>query len=409
MTSEMALLPREELALRPVQSIEQALALRAGVVEFTQRIMKEKIDYGTIPGTQKPTLFLPGAQKLVTHFGLTTRLEEVEKVQDWTGEAHAGEPFFCYTVRCTLLRDGYPIAEGLGSCNSWESKYRYRTVYPAKATNDEKRRAVREETRPAKNGGFYNVLVIPNEKVFDMVNTFLKMAAKRAYIAATLTALSASEFYTQDVEDFHAEASTEAQESQEAKQPAQSQNSPQNGAGSQEQAIPQEAQKQNGKKPVSGEAVAAAARFEEKARKLGYEGHMGKLAVTLLGEKPAKWSAQTWLDAIGKTATEWDTAILLHKDAEAEKAAMQAAAAPIADPVPIPEGTPGVPSRDEREESVIAGWQALYHGSEEGVAKMSQILRREVQNAVAGIMSCGDVELLRLENWLRSENKEQAA
>src|ERR1039458_4154129 len=42
---------------------------------------------------------------------------------------------------------------------------------------------------------------IPNPDGADVVNTIQKMAQKRALVAATLIATSASEFFTQDVED----------------------------------------------------------------------------------------------------------------------------------------------------------------------------------------------------------------
>jgi hypothetical protein len=42
---------------------------------------------------------------------------------------------------------------------------------------------------------------VPNPDGADVVNTIQKMAQKRALVAATLIATSASEFFTQDVED----------------------------------------------------------------------------------------------------------------------------------------------------------------------------------------------------------------
>jgi hypothetical protein len=41
-----------------------------------------------------------------------------------------------------------------------------------------------------------------NPDAADVVNTVLKMAYKRAKVATTINATSASEFFTQDVEDF---------------------------------------------------------------------------------------------------------------------------------------------------------------------------------------------------------------
>ncbi|HYY58986.1 MAG TPA: hypothetical protein VE842_16775, partial [Pyrinomonadaceae bacterium] len=43
---------------------------------------------------------------------------------------------------------------------------------------------------------------VPNAEIADQVNTIQKMGQKRSLIAATLLAVNASEFFTQDVEDF---------------------------------------------------------------------------------------------------------------------------------------------------------------------------------------------------------------
>ena len=42
----------------------------------------------------------------------------------------------------------------------------------------------------------------PNPEIADTINTVLKMAQKRAYVAATLSATNASEYFTQDMDDF---------------------------------------------------------------------------------------------------------------------------------------------------------------------------------------------------------------
>ena len=42
---------------------------------------------------------------------------------------------------------------------------------------------------------------VPNPDTADQVNTILKMAEKRALIAATLIAVNASDYFTQDIED----------------------------------------------------------------------------------------------------------------------------------------------------------------------------------------------------------------
>ena len=55
----------------PVMDIEQAVARRDVLVQAMKSLMKEGVDYGTIPGSTKPALLQPGADKLGNLFGLT--------------------------------------------------------------------------------------------------------------------------------------------------------------------------------------------------------------------------------------------------------------------------------------------------------------------------------------------------
>lgn len=124
MTQELMIVENEFM---PALSVPQAVQRFNTLVEFVQNVMRRDVDYGAIPGTdKKPTLLKAGAEKLTTLFGLTVRFETIEQTQDWTGEAHSGEPFFYYWYRCQLWRGALLIAEADGSCNSRESKYRYR-------------------------------------------------------------------------------------------------------------------------------------------------------------------------------------------------------------------------------------------------------------------------------------------
>jgi hypothetical protein len=215
-----ALVPLEPEAFMPALSIQQAVERFNSVVEFVRTVMREGVDYGRIPGTDKPTLLKPGAEKLCTLFGLSSRFQLIRWVEDWTGSEHKGEPFFYYLYRCQLLRGDLVITEGDGSCNSFEQKYRYRDAQRkcpvcgqaaiirgkeeyggghlcfrkkggcgAKFDADDPRIT----SQPAGR--------VPNENIADQVNTIQKMAQKRAIIAATLLAVNGSEFFTQDTED----------------------------------------------------------------------------------------------------------------------------------------------------------------------------------------------------------------
>ena len=201
----------------PVMSMTTAMQRREIVVRAFADLMKEGEDYGKIPGSQKPSLLQPGAQKLDNLFGLVPRFEIVERIEDWTGKDHANEPLFRYMVRCLVYRGEFVMGEGVGECNSWESKYRWRTserTCPSCGkpfiVKTRKKTWWCAKFKGGCNAGFpedhpriinQEVGRIANPDIFEQVNTILKMAQKRAHIAATINATSASEFVTQDLED----------------------------------------------------------------------------------------------------------------------------------------------------------------------------------------------------------------
>ena len=175
-------------------TIQQAIDRYNLIVEYTKRMMQEGKDYGTIPGTGKPTLYKPGAEKLCSLFGLYPEFQVVDSICDFD------KGLFYFNYKCILSHNGKPIASGDGSCNSKEKKYRYRNVTENKATEKDKQNALRVETKNGKYGK-YKVYVVENTEPFELVNTISKMAQKRALVAATLIAANASEFFTQDLED----------------------------------------------------------------------------------------------------------------------------------------------------------------------------------------------------------------
>lgn len=210
----------EQSRFMPVMSIGVAIQRRNTIVEAVQKLMKDGQDYGIIPGTNKPTLLNPGADKLNNLFGLVSKFFITDKDEDWTGERHGSEPFFSYTVTCQLHRGDYLMGEGSGSCNSWESKYRYRkservcpscgkdSIIKGKAEYGggwlcfQKKGGCGAKFKAGDSAIEAQIVgKVTNPEIFDQVNTILKMANKRAKIAATLNATSAHEFFTQDMED----------------------------------------------------------------------------------------------------------------------------------------------------------------------------------------------------------------
>lgn len=237
-TQELTLVGRAEVAasvrdFMPLLDIQMAVERKTQMNQFIGRILNEGTDYGTIPGTNdKKVLLKPGAEKLCSFFGFSSEFIIGECIEDWTGADHNKEPFFYYRYKCRLLKGGRVLGEGDGSCNSWESKYRWRNS--ARKCPECGQEAIIVGKKEY-GGGFVcfkkkngcgakfgdkdtaitgqDVGRVPNPDIADAVNTIQKMAQKRALIQATLIVTNASDAFTQDIEDFQEEpAPTETHE-----------------------------------------------------------------------------------------------------------------------------------------------------------------------------------------------------
>jgi len=191
--------------------------------EFFKRCMIEDTHYGSIPGTPKPSLWKPGAEFLLSSMGLHCEVSVVQSVRDYTGADHNGEAFVEFLCSAVVYRqigpgrdDRMVIAQADGLCNSWEEKYRWRVA--KRRCPDCDAEAIRENDEGfycwRKIGGCGNTFqsgddrissqklgLIPNPNIADLANTILKIAGKRAYIAASLLATGCSDIFTQDLSD----------------------------------------------------------------------------------------------------------------------------------------------------------------------------------------------------------------
>lgn len=247
--------PQDDLAIMPVMNLAQAKKRYKQMVAFVKQIMIEDLDFGTIPGTQKPTLFKPGAEKLSTFFGLRKTFVLLDKIEHWDDEA----PRFFYRYKSQLWRGDTLIAEGIGSANSLEDRYRWRwvsfdrlpdhhvpeieslqkrgskiseyvfAIEQAKtegeyakpldywmrfrtAILDETATQVTKHTRDGKGYPAWEIDAklyrIPNPDIHTLINTLDKMAQKRAFVQSVLIGVNASEFFSQDYEDMPIESVT---------------------------------------------------------------------------------------------------------------------------------------------------------------------------------------------------------
>lgn len=150
-------------------------------------------DFGTIPGTPKPTLWKPGAEKLCKLLGLSDSYRLDDKLENWDSG------LFMYRITCELrsISTGDLIAQGLGSCNSRESRYRYRWVFGSEVPEHIDKKSLAIKTIITRKGNKAIMYRIENEDPYSLPNTLLKMAKKRAMIDATLSAGRLSDIFSQ--------------------------------------------------------------------------------------------------------------------------------------------------------------------------------------------------------------------
>ena len=208
----------EALAIREVQTLSNI------VTKLRETVFQADKDYGIIPGTSNPTLLQPGMEKLLRALRLRAEFIEASIIEDFE------KPLFHYKYECRLTQidTNQVISTAKGSCNSMESKYRWRKaerVCPtcekpaiikgkaeygggwlcwkkrdgcgAKFSENDEQITSQPEGRVA------------NPDIFDQVNTIDKMAQKRALASAIKSAANVSEWFTVDLEDIQYFAGTD--------------------------------------------------------------------------------------------------------------------------------------------------------------------------------------------------------
>ena len=151
----------------PAEKVEQPAEV--DLESIIAENLRAVVDYDTIPNCgRKPALLKAGAEHLAQIFKFKTTSEIVNRVEVFD------KNFILYEVATTVYNaNGEIIAVGLGSCNTLERKY-------------------------IKQG------------LAMSLNTVLKMARKRSYVDAILSATGTSRIFTQDIEELKEMSATVA-------------------------------------------------------------------------------------------------------------------------------------------------------------------------------------------------------
>ncbi|HEY3401158.1 MAG TPA: hypothetical protein VGK03_11065 [Geothrix sp.] len=173
----VALPPASPTAMPPF-GVSEIRKRTNALQEVMRGVMKEGTHYGTIPGTPKPSLWKAGAEVLCMTFRLAPMLDSQVVMDDldsewpYTATKRDGSivqgtsiGFFEVEATCTIHGpQGDVLSRCSARCNNREAKYRALSL-------------------------------------FEIRNTILKMAEKRAFVSAVLMATGASDIFTQDLED----------------------------------------------------------------------------------------------------------------------------------------------------------------------------------------------------------------
>lgn len=170
---EQAVVPLDRRASQALESIADmelrfAIAVRQRelLADYIRKQLKPRKHFYKVSGADKPSLTKEGAEVVCLPHGL---LPDYDILSGPKEPPVTKEPYQII-VKCVLLRHGQFAGSGIGSASSW--------ITP--------RNFPRKPRQP--DPGLCH-------------NATLKMAQKSAFIAATLNATAASEFFTQDMEE----------------------------------------------------------------------------------------------------------------------------------------------------------------------------------------------------------------
>lgn len=181
------------------------------IQEILKNVMIEGVHYGKpFPSSDEKSLLKPGAEMILSTFRIAVDpiiedLSEGDKIA------------YRVTVRCTHQGSGNYLGSGIGSCSSYETKYRWR-----KAVNDQEWNDASPDKRRIKHSNYkgkaYTTKQV-HQDPYDIENTILKMAKKRAMVDASLTITAASDIFHRDVEDLPDESKSMAKAGNKKQEP----------------------------------------------------------------------------------------------------------------------------------------------------------------------------------------------
>lgn len=175
------------------------LARVTRILEVQKSVMREGVHYGTIPGTPKPTLLKPGAEKLLMTFQIAAVTASIDDLST------SDEVRYRVRVQGVSQATGAVLGESVGECSSNEEKYRWRKPVCKQEFDETPPDQKREVWKKKYNSSDFQKVQQVRTSPADVANTILQMATKRGLIPMTRVVLACSDIFDQDLEDMPAE------------------------------------------------------------------------------------------------------------------------------------------------------------------------------------------------------------
>ncbi len=194
--------------MRQLISVERMKERNNTIAKALEQLMTEGVHYGTIPGSNKLTLFKPGAEVFAYMAGVSATYQvETIDLDIGTDVTHRE-----YRVITTMYADEERkvVGQGVGSCSTLEPNYRYSgnqfEVTGERIPDDWKKNKAKYKkaglTAKQVDGQWEWVKLLSGRQeradIAETFNTVLKMARKRSYIDGVITALALSDVFVQE-------------------------------------------------------------------------------------------------------------------------------------------------------------------------------------------------------------------
>jgi hypothetical protein len=179
-----------------IMSVSELKKWYSEMNNFGKEILKANIDYGSIPGMKKPTLFKSGAEKIKKAFNLQIELLDcVKEINDYD------KGYLDFTYKCIIsTKDGTRLGICEGNANSRENRFRYEYKSAAKIPDRKEINILK-----AQGKGKWDVIDnkwvwlerVENPDIYSLKNSIQKVAQKRAFVGAIIMATGTSSLFVQ--------------------------------------------------------------------------------------------------------------------------------------------------------------------------------------------------------------------